>query len=108
MQAYGAPQAEIERVAAEIEAQTADPEEQPFEVHADNLRTVGAFQALRTQWQRSGLDCVRTGLLYAGVTAWLHEHVARPRMRRELFAGLQIMETAVLAYDVERRKREGE
>ncbi len=108
MQAYGAPQAEIERVAAEIEAQTADPEEQPFGVHADNLRTVGAFQALRTQWQRTGMDGRRSGFLYAGVLSWLHEHVPRPRMRRELFAGLQLMETAVLAYDVERREKEGE
>lgn len=108
MRAWGAPQADIDQLAAQIEARASSPELQCFEVHADNLRTVAAFHALRTQWQRSGMGGTRTGLLYDGVFAWLREYVSRPRARREMFTGLQIMETAVLAYDAERREEEEE
>ena len=106
MQAFGAPQADIDRVRAQIEAAAAPQDGDTFGVHADNQRTVAAFVALRTQWQYAGMAGQRVGLLYAGVTAWLHEHIRRPRIRREVFTGLQIMEQAVLGYDAEQRQKE--
>lgn len=106
MQALGAPQADIDLVRAQIEAAAAPQDGDTFGVHADNQRTVAAFVALRTQWHYAGLEGRRMGLQYVGVTAWLNEHIRRPRTRRDVFAGLQIMEKAVLGYDAEQRQKE--
>ena len=108
MQAYGAPQADIDRVAAQL-ARAAQPQAgDRFAVHADNERTVAAFLALRTQWQYAGLAGQRTGLNYASVLSWLRERIRIPRQRRQVLAGIETMEKAVLAYDAEQRQKEGE
>lgn len=108
MQAFGAPQADIDRVAEQI-ARAAKPQAgDRFPVHADNERTVAAFLALRTQWQYAGLAGQRTGLNYASVLSWLRERIRIPRQRRQVLAGIETMEKAVLAYDAEQRQKEGE
>lgn len=107
MQAFGAPQEEIDQVRKRIaEGDRAAPSpDECFPVHADNLQTVSAFLALRTQWQYAGMDGQRTGLNYAGVCAWLAQHT-RPRRRRPLMQGIQTMEHAVLVADYERKQKE--
>ncbi len=107
MQAFDAPQAEIDAVReriAERERAAPSPDE-CFHVHADNLPTVSAFLALRTQWQYAGMNGQRTGLNYAGVCAWLSQ-TTRPRRRRPLMQGIQTMEHAVLVADYERKQKE--
>lgn len=104
MQAWGAPPEEIEAVRAQLAAATSAAA--AFEIYADNLQIVGAFVALRTQWLYAGLDCQRVGLNYAGVCAWLDQHIPRPRRRRPLLRGIQTMEHAVLQADHERRDKE--
>ena len=104
MQALGAPPEDIERVRQRIEA-ASQPADASFGVHADNRRAVAAFMALATQWQFAGMEGQRTGLHYASVLAWLEFRVSRPATRRALFADLQTMERAVLAYEAEQRAR---
>lgn len=108
MQAYGAPQKEIDQVRARIaeRASTAPGDGEAFPVYADNLQIVGAFLALRSQWVYAGVDGQRTGLNYAGVCAWIDKHVPRPRRRRPLMQGIQTMEHAVLVADYERKQQE--
>ncbi|WP_313074444.1 DUF1799 domain-containing protein [Melaminivora sp.] len=106
MQAFGAPQHEIDRVRAQIERAALPKTGDTFGVHADNQRVVAAFVSLRSQWSYAGMLAQRTGLQYAGVSAWLRESVRRTDHRREIFAGLQLMEHAVLAYDAEQRQKE--
>lgn len=107
MQAFGAPQEEIDQVRARIaERERAAPSaDECFPVYADNLPTVSAFLALRTQWVHAGMDGQRTGLNYAGVCAWIAQHT-RPRRRRPLMQGIQTMEHAVLVADYERKQKE--
>lgn len=102
MSAFGAPPQAI--AAAQALAHAEPPEEEAFGIYADNVATVNAFTALRTQWQYAGMNGQRTGLSYAGVAAWLD--VFRPRQRRTLMADLQLMEAAVLQADQEKREKE--
>lgn len=108
MQAWNAPQEEIDQVRARIaERERAAPSpDECFPVYADNLPTVSAFLALRTQWVYAGVDGQRTGLNYAGVCAWIDKHVPSPRRRRPLMQGIQTMEHAVLVADYERKQQE--
>ncbi|WP_280189070.1 DUF1799 domain-containing protein [Delftia sp. PS-11] len=105
MQAMGAPAQDIERVAAAIEAQRAILEKPPetFGVWAENWDVVMAWLDVQTQWRivpvPMGLDgskLVHVGLDYAGVAAWL-DLFAQQRKRREIMAGLQMMERAALS-----------
>ena len=108
MQAWGAPADEIEQARTQIDNAAPPPVQDTFGVHADNLPTVLAFQAVSTQWQRAGMAGQRVGLCYAGVSAWLDLFVRR-RDRRSVMQGLQVMERAVLAADQEQReKNQGE
>ena len=110
MEAWGASADDIDKVRARIDAAaTAPPAEgEAFGVYAENLPVVAAFEALRTQWQYAGLAGQRTGLNYASVLSWLRERIRIPRQRRQVLAGIETMEKAVLAYDAEQRQKEGE
>lgn len=102
MQAWGAPQAEIDQVRAQLDAAAPPTDDEPFAVHADNWTTVMAFRALGGRWQYAGMAGQRTGFDWAGVEAWIDRHVRR-RRRRELSNGLQVMEHAALLADAELR-----
>lgn len=103
MQAWGAPQDEIDKVRAQLDAAAPPPDEEPFGVHADNWPTVMAFCTLGPRWQYAGIPGQRTGLDWAGVEAWIDRHVVRRRQRRGLSSGLQTMERAALVADRELR-----
>lgn len=106
MQAFGAPQEEIELVRARLEADaSAAPVQEGFGVYADNWAAVVAFQALAPRWQYAGMAGQRTGLDWAGVEAWIDRHCRR-RLRRALSFELQTMERAVLHADHEKREKE--
>lgn len=108
MQAWGAPPEEIDQVREQLAASAARAPGggEAFQVHADNWQTVGAFLALRTQWGYAGMEAQRIGLDYQAVCAWVEQHVARPRRRRPLLRGIQVMEHAVLQADHERKEKE--
>lgn len=109
MQAYGAPRRPTSTAwPSRLRAPPNPRRATAFPVHADNERTVAAFLALRTQWQYAGLAGQRTGLNYASVLSWLRERIRIPRQRRQVLAGIETMEKAVLAYDAEQRQKEGE
>jgi hypothetical protein len=63
-----------------------------------NLRAFNVWMEIQTQWRTSaGIGGNRTGLDYAGVTAWLSTQPGfRPRARKELMQCLQAMEIAAL------------
>jgi hypothetical protein len=64
-----------------------------------NLRTFNVWMEIQTQWRTSsGMGGnTRTGLDYAGVTAWLRTQPGfRPRARKDLMQCLQAMEIAAL------------
>lgn len=105
MAAWGAPAEDIEavRVRIEAEAEKGGDDADTFNVYAENLPTVHAFQAVSTQWQYAGFG-QRVGYLYAGVIAWINFNVHR-RRRRALLADLQLMERAVLGADYELREK---
>lgn len=64
------------------------------------------WRSLQTQWRSSGMGG-REGLDYAGVQAYLDEHLPRRgRRRRELFACIQACETACLDFWAEARERD--
>lgn len=109
MRALGAPAQDIERVAQAIQQQRDDAKQEllEFGVHLDNWLVVQSFQALRTQWHFAGMEGVRTGLNYAGVTAWLDLYLPR-RKRREVMGGLMVMEDAALRAFKEIRDEEKE
>lgn len=82
---FGASQAEIE--------QALGPKSEGFEVWEENFEVVRAFSAVQTQWSQGfagpvGLDYtrVRDGLVLAGV-----------EVTPDVFKGLQLMESVVLA-----------
>lgn len=115
MRAMGAPVEDIERVAAAIEEQRATLEKPPesFGVWAENWRVVTAWLDVQTQWRlvalggglAGGAQLIHVGLDYAGVSAWIELFVPF-RKRREVMAGLQLMERAALAALHEIRERE--
>lgn len=107
MEAMGAPPEDVEAVRAQVMAEAPPEAPEAFGVYADNLPTVSAFLALRTQWNYAGMVGQRTGFNYAGVSAWLQAHI-KPRRRRALFNDLQVMEHAVLQADHEQRKNQEE
>lgn len=116
MRAMGAPARDIERVAQAIAEQRAAVERPPeeFGVYRENWATVQAWGAVETQWNwlpppvsflgGAGMP-VRTGLNYAGVTAWL-ELFMPVRKRRGVMQGLMLMERAGLAALNEIREQE--
>ena len=99
MQAFGAPQHEIDALQVRIAA-AALPADEDFRVHADNWQAVMAFCQLRPRWLYAGMAGVRTGMDWAGVESWIDRHIRR-RLRRALSRDLQVMERAVLAADQE-------
>lgn len=105
MQAWGAPQEEIDQVRANLEQQAAAAKAQDFPVFEENWASVSAFLALLSQWRYAGDAHQRIGLDYGGVTAWLSLH-CKPRRRRALFSDLQTMECAVLQADRELREKQ--
>jgi Phage related hypothetical protein (DUF1799) len=109
MNAFGAPQKDIDAVRARIEAQREAMRSEhagaDFPVWADNWDVVMAFQDVQTQWVRSSFSGQRMGLNYAGVNAWLDRFVRRTK-RKNMFAGLQLMERAVLVADQELADKE--
>ena len=105
MQAWGAPAEEVDRVRAQIASTAPAQQQESFGVYAENIPSVNAFVALRTQWQYAGMDGQRVGLNYAAATAWLTLHL-RPRRRRAVMTDLQTMESAVLIADRELQKKE--
>lgn len=105
MQAWGAPQDEIDQVRASLEQQAAAAVAQDFPVFEENRASVAAFTALSSQWRYAGETHQRIGLDYGGVTAWLGLH-SKPRRRRALFSDLQTMEWAVLQADRELREQQ--
>lgn len=101
MRAYGASEDDIEAVrAAMAVGEAGDEQPQAFEVYADNWRSVQAFLAVGTQWERAGSRGRRVRLVYEAVWPWIDRFVPR-RRRREVFTDLQLMELAVLQADRE-------
>lgn len=111
MRAFGAPAAEIERVASSLQEQRAQrdaqPREQGFGVYQENMPVVEAWCGVETQWLCAGMGGVMTGLNYAGVHAWLQIFI-KPRERASIMRGLQVMERAALDAMHERRQQEQE
>lgn len=109
MRAFGAPQTDIDAVRARIDAQRQaardDSSTDSFPVWRDNWPVIEAFLAVQTQWVYAGMAGVRTGFGYAGVGEWIDRFVPR-RKRKTIFAGLQVMEHAVLAADRELADKE--
>lgn len=105
MQAYDAPQQDIDQVRAQLDAAAPQHTDESFAVHADCWATVTLFCTLGARWQYAGMAGQRTGLDWAGVEAWIDRH-ARRRQRKELSAGLHIMEHAALLADRELRAAE--
>lgn len=62
--------------------------------------------AVQTQWRRTGMEGVPTGLDYAGVDVVLRQRYGNARKRRGLFADLQTMERAALEAWAEKRAQE--
>lgn len=64
-----------------------------------NIRAFNVWMEIQTQWRTSSDmgGSTRTGLDYAGVTAWLRTQPGlRPRARKELMQCLHAMEVAAL------------
>lgn len=111
MRAFGAPPAEIERVAQALQSQRAERESEPrqegFGVYEENMPVVEAWCGVETQWLYAGMAGVQTGLNYAGVQAWLQIFI-KPGERQAIMRGLQLMERAALDAMHERRQQEKE
>lgn len=109
MRAFGAPAADIERVAQAIETrrEQASKVHTAVQVYQDNRATWQAWLDLGTQWYRAGMTGVQTGLNYASVVAWMQINVPR-RKRKGLLAELAVMERAALEAFNEIRKAEEE
>ncbi|WP_156362887.1 DUF1799 domain-containing protein [Xylophilus sp. Leaf220] len=65
------------------------------------------MHALRTQWTYAGMAGQRVGFDYARVIAWMQFAVPK-KERLQLFADLQVMESAVLTADAELMKNKKE
>lgn len=105
MRAFGASAEDIE--AAEAQIQPEDDSHEHFGLYAENVQTFERFHALRTQWRHAGFGAARTGFDYAGVQAWMQFAVPK-KERQQLFADLQVMESAVLTADAELMKNRKE
>lgn len=105
MEAWGAPQDEIDQVRARLDQDAQPASEEHFGVYADNWEAVMVFRALGARWQHAGMVGQRTGFDWAGVEAWIDRHIHR-RRRRALSADLLTMERAALQADSEQRKQE--
>lgn len=107
MRAFGASAEDIE--AAEAQIQPEDDSHEHFGLYAENVQTFERFCALHTQWRQVGvgLQAFRIGLDYAGVCAWMQFAVPK-KERLQLFADLQVMESAVLTADAELMKNKKE
>lgn len=105
MDAWGAPQDEIDQVRTQLDQAAQPTSDEPFGVYAENWGPVMAFCALGARWQYAAMAGQRTGLDWAGVEAWIDRHVRR-RRRRSLSTDLQTMERAVLHADREQREKE--
>lgn len=68
-----------------------------FEVWPENENAVWLFLRSQSQWVYAGMNGVRTGLNYAGVATVLAHSGWTADEQREAFAGLQVIEFAVLA-----------
>lgn len=106
MEAWGAPQDEVDQVRAQLDQAAQPAEQEDFGVYAENWQAVMAFCVLAPRWQYAGMAAQRTGLDWAGVEAWIDRHIRRRRHRRALSADLQTMEHAVLQADRELREKE--
>lgn len=100
MQAWGAPQHEVDAVQARIALDAKQPIEEGFGVYAENWQAVMAFETLGARWLRAGFGGQRTGMDWAGVEAWIDRHIRR-RDRRALSRDLTVMERAALEADRE-------
>ncbi len=105
MEAWGAPQDEIDQVRAQLDEAAQPTDDEPFGVYAENWPAVMAFCTLAPRWQYAGMAGQRTGFGWADVEAWIDRHVRR-RRRRALSADLQTMERAALQADREQREKE--
>lgn len=105
MEAWGAPQDEIDQVRAQLDQAAPSAEPELFGVYAENWDAVAAFSVLRDRWHYAGMVGQRTGFDWAGVEAWIDRHIRR-RRRRALSADLLTMERAALQADREQREQE--
>lgn len=73
--------------------------EKSFCLLPENLPSFGAFLAARTQWRvvvgPTGI-MVRTGMDYGGVDTMLRRRGFRGRKLDDVFADVQVMETAMM------------
>lgn len=97
--AGGAPQGETLALFG-MEAADVDDD---IEVWPENLETVEAFFACRTQWRFDAMNGTPLGLRYADVAATLD--LLAVGDRRDVFDGIRTMEAAAL--DVLNAKRNG-
>lgn len=74
-----------------------------FYLWPDNVPAWRLFMACATQW-RSGM-AGREGFDYTGVQIVMREHRIRPRLRRQRFGELQVMEAAALEGWAEAREK---
>ncbi|MCX8018550.1 MAG: DUF1799 domain-containing protein [Rhodocyclaceae bacterium] len=70
----------------------------------DNVLTWQCWQGVQTQWRVGMVGA--TGLDYAGVLAYLQVQGLSPDQRRDVFAGIQACESAMLEVLAEQRERE--
>ena len=105
MRAFGASAEDIE--AAEAQIQPVNDSHEHFGLYAENVQTFERFHALRTQWAYAGMAGQRVGFDYARVIAWMQFAVPK-KERKQLFADLQLMESAVLTADAELMKNNKE
>ncbi len=101
----GASAEDIEAVEAQVRPE--DDSHEHFGLYAENVQTFERFHALRTQWRYAGMGAQRTGFDYAGIHAWMQFTVPK-KERQQLFADLQLMESAVLDADSELMKNKKE
>lgn len=65
-----------------------------IEIWPENLETVEAFLACRTQWEVSGMTGIKRGLRYADVAAAFD--MLGVADKRDVFDGIRTMEAAAL------------
>lgn len=73
------------------------PKDEELEIFEDNVKSVEVFQRMRTQWARSGMDGVLTGLRYEALPVVLRRcKVPDGEEFDRVFDDLQIMEDEAL------------